>query len=311
MSVVEQVKKEARRHVLWHFGNLISVEEPIRDKKEELWKVQLKTDYPRLIKNDNPEERYVRTLRLENLGTLYLNDKMAVVKNLSTSRARTAECLKTRLKTWEERAENIIVETSAFQLASTGTAQVFLHPIKAILANFLEERDTMITIEELSSLRKTQRYLQWIRLLEELHLLRKEEEGYSYGNMFTELLRKAGDDQLFLTKALAFVIKERYPVLKEVFNLKQFETLVHLDGCYYRPALEAKRILSQKAESLYARYVASYRYRSRIELPVILLELCSSEALHREGNYYQANPELFEEMLRLTEGLLPISAPHG
>lgn len=311
MSIVEQVKKEARRHVLWHFGNLVSVEEPIRDKKEELWKVELKTDYPRIIKNDSPEERFVKTLRIRNLGTLYLNDKLAVVKSLSTPRARTVEYLKTRLRTWEERAENIIVEASALQLANTGTAQVFLHPIKTILANFLEEKGAIITVDGLDRLRKTERYLQWIRLLEELDLVRKEDEGYSHGNIFTELRRQSNDDQTFLTAVIAYVIRERYSVLKEVFNLRQLETLVHLDGCYYRPAMEARRILRQKAESLYSRYIANYRYRSRIELPAILLELCRSQAICREGKYYLANTELFDRMIQMTEGAISISTPYG
>lgn len=308
MSVLQQVKKEARQHVLWHYGNLLSVEEPIFDKQEKLWKIKLKTDYPRLIKNDAPEERFVRTLLIKDLGTLWIDEKLKILKNLSTPRSDCVKYLRTRLKTWEERAESIVVETSSLQLANTGIAHVFLNPIITILANFLEE-GTIIPFEELERLRKTERYLQWMRLLEDLQLVRRVEEGYTYGNMFTELRRNIDDKKQFLNHALAFVIRERYPLLKEVFHLRQFETLVHLDSCYYRPALEARKVLFQRAESLYARYLSNYRYRSKFQLPAILLELYNSQALRRKGKYYFANEELFEEMLERSEDFLTLSSP--
>jgi len=309
MSVLQQVTKEAREYVLCHYGNLLSVDEPIFDDQERIWTVKLKTNYPRLIKNDAPEERYVRTLLIRDLGTLWIDEELKVLKNRSTSRSDCVKILRTRLKTWEERAEKIVVKTSAFQLANTGISRVFLNPISTILANFLEEETTIISFEEIENLRKTERYFQWIRLLEDLELVRKEDEGYAYGNMFTELRRTTKDDQDFLTHAIAYVIRERYPVLKEVFNLRQFETLVHLDSSYYRPALEARRVLFQRAESLFNRYLGKYRYRSRLELPIVLFELCNSQALKREGPFYYANEELFNEMLKMSEDFLTLSSP--
>lgn len=309
MSVLQQVTKEARKHVLCHFGNLLSVDEPVFDEQEGLWAVKLKTDYPRLVKNDEPEERYVRTLLITDLGTLWVNDDLKVLKNRSTSRKECVVTLRTRLRTWEERAEKIVVKTSAFQLANTGISRVFLRPISTILANFLQEETTIIPFEELERLRKTERYFQWIHLLEDLELVRQEEEGYKYGNMFTELRRRFSDDQDFITHVIAYVIRERYPVLKEVFNLKQFETLVHLDSSYYTPALEARRIIFQRAESLFNRYLAKYRYKSRIELPIVLLELYNSQALNRKGQLYYANEGLFEEMLKMSEEFLTVSSP--
>ncbi|MGF3573533.1 MAG: hypothetical protein ACQXXG_08975 [Candidatus Bathyarchaeia archaeon] len=309
MSILEQVTKKAKEHVLSYYGNLLSVDEPIFDEKEKLWIIKLKTNYPRVIKNDDPEERFVRTLLIEDIGTLRLNEDLVVLKNCSTSRNECVNILRTRIKTWEERAENIIVKTSAFQLANTSIARVFLHPIITILSNFLQEEETIISIEELDNLRKTERYSQWIHLLEDLQLVRREKEGYVYGNMFTEIRRQVVDEHEFITHVLAYVLKERYPVLKEVFQLRQFETLVHLDSCYYRPALEAKKILYQRAESIINRYLASYRDRSKMELLGVLFELCDSQALKRRGTYYYANEELFQKMLEMSEEFPTISLP--
>ncbi|MGA3193138.1 MAG: hypothetical protein ABSD73_11615 [Candidatus Bathyarchaeia archaeon] len=307
MSVLQQVAKKSREYVLSHYGNLLSIDEPVFSERERLWKVKLKTDYPRLIKNDNPEERFVRTLLIKDIGTVCVNEEMAIVKDCSTSRSQCVGTLRTRLKTWEERAESIIVKTSAIQLAGTGMAQVFLNPIRTILSNFLEEETTVISFEELEALREN--YLKWVRLLEELQLLRKEQEGYTYGNIFTEMRRKAKDDSEFLTQVLAYVVKERYPMLKEVFHLRQFETLVHLDSCYYMPALEAEKILLLRAESLFNRYIAQYRARSKLELRAGLLELCNSDALKKKNEYYFGNERLFQEMLETSKEFLDLSSP--
>lgn len=309
MSVLEQITKKAREHVLRYYGNLLSIDNPIFDNQEKIWKVRMKTDYPRLIKNDEPEERFVRTLRIRDLGTLLVNEDLVVVQDRSTSRSDCVKILRKRLKTWEDRAENIIVKTSALQLAKTGIARVFLNPINTILANFLQEESAIIYFEELEYLRKTQRYLQWMRLLEDLQLVRREEEGYVYGNMFTEIRRKVEDDGEFLTHVSAYIIRERYPMIKEVFNLKQFEPLVHLDNCYYRPAIEAKMVLYRKAESLFNLYLAQYKHRSRMELPAVLLELRNSQALKQKDKYYYANEEIFEKMIKMSEEFITLSSP--
>jgi hypothetical protein len=309
MSILQEVTKKAKQYALLHYGNLLSVDEPVFDEQEKLWKIKLKTEYPRLIRNDEPEERFVRTLLIKDLGIICVNEKMTILKNYSTSRNDCVNTLRTRLKTWEERAETIIVKTSAFQLANTSLARVFLNPINTIMANFLQDESAIISFEELEVLRKTERYLQWICLLEDLELIRKEKEGYIYGNMFTEIRRKSGNDEEFLTDVLGYVLRERYPVLKEIFKLRQFETLVHLDSCYYRPAIEARRILYQRAESLFNRYFDAYRHRSKLELPIVLFELCNSQALNRKDKYYYANEALFENMLTMSEEILTLSSP--
>jgi hypothetical protein len=309
MSVLQEVRKEAQKYTLHNYGNLLSVDDPIFDESERLWKVKLKTDYPRLIKNDAPKERLVRTLLIEDLGAIWVDEKLRVLKNRSTPRSECLDTLRTRLSTWEERAERIIVQTSAKELANTGIARVFLNPVSMILANFLEEETTIIPVEEVERLRKTARIFQWMCLLEDLEFVRKVPEGYTYGNMFTEVRRQIDDEQSFLTLVFAHIIRERYSLLRDVFHVKQFESLVHMDSCYYRPALEARRILFQTSESLFKRYMVQYRNRHRLYLPGILLELCNSQALKRKDKYYSANERLFEKMLEKSEKTITLSSP--
>jgi hypothetical protein len=310
MSDYQLVADKSREYVVLNYGNLVLPEEPVYDEKENLWKVKLRTQYPRLIKNDSPEERFVRTLDIQDLGTLWLgqkNEVVTVVKEKSSSRRDAVENLRIRLKTWEERAEGIIVKCSASHLANTGIATVFLNPIRTVLGVFIQEENYVISFDDLESSRSN--YLKWVLLLEDLQLVRKEKTGYVYGNMFTELMRNSNQSE-FMKTVLTYVIRERYPVLKEAFGVRQFETLVHMDSCYYRPALEAGRMLYQKPESLFKRYFAQYNpYKPELELRAILLELCNSEALHREDDYYFGNAELFEKMLTNSEDFLRISSP--
>ncbi|NLD65157.1 MAG: hypothetical protein GX648_01130 [Crenarchaeota archaeon] len=307
MSSLQIITQKSKDYIISKYGNLVSPEEPVFDEKKRLWKVKLSSEYPRLIKNDQPEERFIRTLLIKDLGTIWLNEKQSILEERSSSRTAAIETLRIRLKTWADRAENIIVKSSAYQLANTGIANVFLNPIRTILSVFLEEEDYLIRFEELENSRSN--YLKWISLLEDLNLVRKKTEGFVYGNMFTELLR-ASDDQQFMKNVLAYVIRERYPVLKEAFGVKQFETLVHMDSCYYVPALQAGIIICQKPESLFRRYFMQYnRYKPELELKASLRDLCSSKALIKKDNCYYGNEDLFNNMLAQSEELFKISSP--
>ena len=99
MSVLQEVTRKAKDYVQCRYGNLLSLDKPIFNEKEKIWSVKLQTDYPRLILNDNPEERVVRTLRIKDLGTLFFNQDLKLLKDYSTSRTDCLDFLKTRLKT--------------------------------------------------------------------------------------------------------------------------------------------------------------------------------------------------------------------
>lgn len=306
MSILENTTRQIRKYITCHYGNLLSTEKPSFDEGEKVWKAQLKANYPRLIKNDYPdEERFIRVLPLRQLGTVCFSENLQFLKARSITRKDSMSILHSYLQMWQERAENIVVQASSLQLAKTSPARVFLNPINMILSNFLQKEEIVISFEELEKVRKKSRITQWLLLLEDLKLVKKIEHGYTYGEMFTTLRKEAKSDKEFENLVMAYVIRERYPMLREVFNIRQFETLVHLDSCYYRPALEAETILYQKAESLFSRFVGNYRFRPRIELRHILHELRDSKALLSRKSYYYANEELFGKMLEIKKTELP------
>jgi hypothetical protein len=303
VNATEKVKEYA----IYYYGNLFSAEEPVFDEKERLWTAELKSNYPRLIKNDKPEERFIRVLPLRRLGTICLNENLQFAKHCSSKREESISLINTYLEMWREQVENIIVTTSSLQLAKTHPARTFLHPANMILSFFRRKKSSILTFEQLEKLRRPARKERWLALLEDLKLIEKNENGYVYGDRFPQLERYAGNDREFEIVSMAYILETSYPILKEIFHIRQFEPLVHLDSCYYRPALEAEEVLHQTSDSLFKRFVAEYMYRPNIELAHTLSELRNSEALRCRDAYYYANEELFEKMLNL-KSQVPIMA---
>jgi hypothetical protein len=307
VNATEKVKEYA----ICYYGNLFSTEDPVFDEKKRLWKAELKSNYPRLIKNDEPQERFIRVLPLRGLGTICLNENLQFVKECSSNRKESISLIHSYLQMWREQVENIIVTASSVQLAQTHPARTFLHPANVILSFFRRERNRILTFEELEKLRRPNRNERWLSLLEDLQLIEKKENGYIYGDNFPKLEKKAHTDKEFELVSMAYILETSYPLLKEVFHIKQFEPLVHLDSCYYRPALEAEKTLCQTSGSLFKRFVTEYMYRPDIELAHTLSELRTSGALLYRDSYYYANEELFEKMLDLKSQIPTMALPRA
>ncbi len=317
MALAEiDVSNKMKECTMKYYGNLISPDEAIFDKEDRRWKAQLKSNYPRLIKNDYPqEERFIRVLPLKGLGTICLNENLQFDKNCSIKREDSVSLIRSHLERWREQIENIVVVASSQQLAKTIPARVFLNPANMILANLLQRKDSFITFEQVAKLRRHTRIERWLALLEDLNLIKKIREGYTYGEMFTTLEKESENDKHFETLSMAYILEKSYPLLKEIFHIQQFETFVHLDSCYYRPALDAPEVtLYQTANSLFRRYIAEYRFKPTIELSHLLHELHQSEALRQikvssSEQYSYKNEEIFEDMLKLKSQIPEIAPP--
>jgi len=305
-------KERMREYAMSYYGNLFTTEDPIFDDREKIWKAQLKSNYPRLIKNDQPEERFIRVLPLRGLGTICMDEELQFVKDCSSKREESISLIHSYLSMWKEQVENIVVTASSKQLANTHPAKTFLHPANMILASFRQKKDAIITPEEMEKLRRRHAKIErWVSLLEDLKLIKKIGNDYSYGETFVALEKKATTHSEFENLSMAYILENSYPTLKEIFHIQQFEPLVHLDSCYYRPALEAEDVLYQTSDSLFKRFVLDYSYRPNTELRHVLLELQKSEALCYKERYYFANEVIFKEMLELKSQAPLIGLPRA
>jgi len=301
-----------RRYAIQHYGNLISVDDPEFDTTDKTWVAELRSDYPRIVHDDrSPNDRILKFLSLRRLGTVKIGENLEPIE--ATSRDECVDNLDNLLALWQERAERIIIKASADNLARIPEAKWIMGKIGTIISR-LYRQDTIFDtqIEGLHKREETKvkRYLQ---LLETLEIVRHEGDHYTYGNMFTGLATNCKNFEELSTAILSHIIKERYSALRETFGISQLETFVHVDSSYYRPALEADRLVYWTADSFEHHYAESYGRKPRtiFKIPYILEELVNVDALKREDKYYFGNISLFKEMQKQKDEMADLSSPRA
>ncbi len=290
-------EKRMRQYVTQNYGNLISVAEPKFDSETKTWQAELQSDYPRIIHDDRSEERMIKFLSLGHLGVIKMGTELKPIE--ATPREKCVQNLTSLLNMWQERAERIIVSASSDSLAKLDETQWVLSKIGMIISNL--EHEELITNHEIASCGKQekQKMIKYLHLLEGLDLIRKVDNGFTYGNLFPELRRKYDTFYEFKLSVLSYVLRKRYPVLRELLHISQLETYVHVDSCYYRPALETGKILYLTRDSILHSYKIIYGSKSELRLNYILRELVNVNAIRQEDNYYFANEQIFNDMLAL------------
>jgi hypothetical protein len=172
-------------------------------------------------------------------------------------------------------------------------------------------RDTDIEVLPIKEANKLRKYLQ---LLESLDIIEHKNDGYCYGNMFTELsVGTDNNSEKLNTAILSHIIKNRYSALRETFGISQLETVVHVDSCYYRKALEAEQLIYWKKDSFEHHIASLYGYKSKVyfRLPYVLEELVNIKAIKYEDNLYFGNEDLFKEMKNAYYEMGQISLPRA
>lgn len=192
-------------------------------------------------------------------------------------------------------------------MASLNEAKYVFSPIMKIVSNFPQEKS--ITQKEIEKAPRTYRLRQYLRLLEGLDLAIETEEGYSYGNLFIELLNPSKSYGELRNAVLSYVIRERYSMLRDVFKTFQFEPYVHVNSYYYKPALEAESLLYRKPGTTIAAYGRIYRPFPTFHLTHVIRSLVEAGALHYRGRYLYGDEGLFSKMLEMRDDLPELATP--
>ena len=306
------VKSLMRKYVIRHYGNLVSVDEPKFDIENKNWIAELRSDYPRIIHDDRcPNERILKFLTLRRLGTIEVGEDLETIN--ATSRDDCVNNLSGYLNLWQERAERIIVKASADNLANIDEARWVLGKFGTIISR-LEWNDVILDSEiDALSPKEALKLRKYLHLLEGLDIVEYTGDGYSYGNMFAELRHRTNNFQEISTAILSYIIKTRYSALKETLGITQLETFVHVDSCYYLPALEADKLIYWTRESFAHRCAKFYGYKPKVyfRLPYILEQLVKVEALHYEDNLFFGNKKIFKKMQDLKSEFPEIASPRA
>ncbi|MEM4251741.1 MAG: hypothetical protein QW828_07910, partial [Candidatus Bathyarchaeia archaeon] len=297
---------EARRYAFTHYGNLISIGEPEFDNKTRTWVIQLRSDYPRLIRDDRAGEKILRFLSMEKLGSITFNEKMRFVR--ASSRKECLKALGSYLNMWRDRAEKIIVTASSDQLSRIGEIQWVLAPIRMIVSNLIQKET--ISFEEVIRLRhrrsKVEKYL---KFLADVGIVRPVEDGYTYGNLLAALGEKLIGEDLN-TAVLSHIIRDHYSMLRQIFDIRQISPFIHIESSYYCPALEADKLLYRKEESIVSQYASVYG-DNPLRARYVLNELVHVDALRYDRPYYYGNEQLFDRMQEMKGDLPDLSPPRA
>jgi hypothetical protein len=307
------VKSLIRNYTIQHYGNLISVGEPKFDPERKAWIAELQSDYPRIIHDDRcPEERIVKFLSLRRLGTIKVEENLESIE--ATSREDCVNNLSGYLNLWQDRVERIIVRASSDNLANTNEAKFFLGKIGTIISRLKWSKVILDSEIDAFPDEKAGKWRRYLQFLESLEIVEHKDNGYSYGNMFAELsFGKDNNFEEISTAILSHIIKTRYSALRDTFGISQLETVVHVDSCYYRPALEAEELIYWNKDSFEHHINMLYGRRSNVyfRLPYILEELVNTKALEYQDKLYFGNEALFKEMQKSKDEIAELALPRA
>jgi len=300
----------AQRYAFSHYGNLVLVDDPTFDESRKVYVSNLRSDYPLVIRDDKvPRERIIRVLKISDLGAISFNQDFKIIKEKTTSREDLIKNLTLLLELWKERAENIVVSASSDNLVQISRNLHFFDPIDSVLIYLWDNRlihDEDIRTARLIGRRKKMRL--YLELLEGLQIVRRVEDGYVAGNLFVSIRDKERDEEKFRDKVLSYIIRERYPTLRDVFKLTILEPTIHVDNCIYLPELELEEPIHRVISSIEMDY--RYYYERRInplDLMLTLKRLENAEAINREGKHYFGNEHLLNNMVSMKKELPPLS----
>lgn len=305
---VEQV---AFRYLFSHYGELILADNPVFDKREQVYVSNLRSDFPIIFQDDRTLENRFHLLKVNHIGSIYIDKELKVIKDRTTSREECVENLKLFFKLWLKRAEEIIVSATAESLVCVSKFNHYFDTIDAVLGSIYDAG--CVTDEEIQDarhskrLRKTHLYLE---LLEGLELIRRSGDGYAPGNAFISLRdsSKERSKEEFIDLLLSYVIKERYPTLRDVFKLTILEPTIHVDSCVYLPEIEEGNSIFRTEESIQKDFKEYYSKPIGIlDLRLHLRRLENAKAIERDGKHYFGNEKMLKDMINTKKKMAPIS----
>jgi len=298
-----------------HYGNLISSEKPHFDERAKTWIAQIRTDYPIVLQDDRePERKFIRFISVNQIGQILFDENLKFREKESVSLEDCAKTVQSLLKMWRDRAEQIVVRASADHLVCIPEFRHFFVPIEEVVDSILEHEtvsDSELTKNRI--LKKQNRAMKYVKMLDGLELIHRIEDGYEAGKLFLFLKedcdkKKLGEDD-FKRAILSEVIRKRYSALRDVFEITRFQPTIHINNCIYKPSLEAECPIYMTEESIISNYRELYGRINPCSLTHILRRLKNVEAIDRSEGYYFGTRKLLDSMIAIKNEMPDLSPP--
>lgn len=294
----EQVRA-IRRYVDKSYGDAITVTEPVHDPNEKAWVGELKSVYPRRIRDDMANQSFLKFLTLRDLGEVKLTDDNRIE---ATPREELIERLRSRLQQWQEKAQQIILSSTADELAPFGAFKDSISPIVMWIRYLARKGKNEIAYEQIAREPNPKQTQRWIDFLVQTKLLEPSSNGFTYSNLFLSMEKEVLSDpkkskEDFVNHVIAFIMREYYPMIRQVFRVSRFETYLHMTTCYYVPSIQAERLLYRREESLLRLYHKWYsRTYSDTRLSNVLEDLEHQRIVKRVGDYWYGTEEIWAKI---------------
>lgn len=300
MSKLEHV---VQKYTIEHYGDLIVPDKPSYQEGTKIWEVPLRSTYPRIMQDEVTNEIVVRFLDLRFLGNIKVNEELQVLE--ASSSENIEQQLMSRIELWKRQSELIVVKASSDVFAKIAEGIHVLNPLGLILDELTNRKGTFrISIDEVDEQRRPDKIRQYLALLEELEIVKKVSDGYTYGNSYVGLLEETNADPRKLkTVLISHVLKRKYTAIRQVFGISQLEPYVHLANAFYWPSLDAEKLVRTTAERLFERYQDYYYKVSTWDFNSRLAELIDHGAIVKEDGFLTGDKQRFDSMLemKLTE----------
>jgi len=293
MSTATQV---ARRYVSGNYGELVNVTDPQFDEEKREWEAELVSYYPRIIQDDaKPSDPFIKFVYLQKLGKVKLDENLNVL--FATSRSACSNLVEERFSLFRQKAEKIMIEASAINLAGLVDAQHVLEPVVKVIDNLLSREAKIPEIKD-SDFEERDNINRYWDFLEKAGIVVRMEGGYSSGPEFIRQLAMFRNNyELLVQHVLGHLIQSRYSSLRSVFEISELEPDIHIDSSYYWPALEADDEIHLKTDSLRERFITTYNKNiSTGRFVHYLQQLQRVDALKQETNGWVAVHNLFAKM---------------
>jgi hypothetical protein len=305
--MMKDATEAIERYVDNTYGDLITTGKPLHYKSRG-WVAELKSDYPRTIRDDkDPHSTFVKFITLRELGEVTLSDNNEIE---GTPRKELVERLTSSLTQWRQLVEEIILSTSSNRLAKIGRLKDTLNPIVLVVDHFSREGVDLLSYEEIRKDPRSKKMLRWLEFLEQIKLVAKKDDGFTYGNKFSELEKQLGPGENLTDTVISYIMQNYYATMRQALEIWRFDPYLHMETCYFGPSLQAGRLLYRKEASLLALYHKWYQKQSpNYRIRPILDQLQEVGLLEKEGEYWVGSKDMWKTLAPLKEKVPQEIAP--
>jgi len=207
-------------------------------------------------------------------------------------------------------SEKIIIEVSSDVFGKIAEGRHVLYPLWQVLGEIsklqIDGNDSILKGTVIDQQKRSTKMRQYLELLEELEIVKKVNDDYTYGNLYVSLVGsiETTDFRTLQSMMLSHVIKRKYSTLRQVFGITQLEPFIHLANAYYWPSLDAETLIHTTRSRLYQRFQDFYSRISSFDFDSKLDDLIHNGALHNENGYLIGNKDHFDKMLQLKQSVV-------